>query len=349
MADNIYSSGILAQPRFHPPKDWDWSFKTVDGVKIRYGQQRSRKAYDAVVTIIGGLGDFGEQYFEIANELDARNIKSIIIDMPGQGGSGRYLPNEPMKRHSAGFDKLLADMHSVIDEVVLSSAVDMNDNHKRLPIVLLAHSMGGHIALRYLAEYNKSSRGVPIFSCAVLSAPMIGIRAVDSFPKPIGMALVRLLALRPTHYVPNGCDWFDGYRERVGFKGIFTSDPERYQLQRLYFTHPDYKHLATGSPTCKWLLDASLSCKKIQEKGYLEHIEIPILMGVAGHDMLVSNMARKETQNRLKHCEYLEIAGSRHEILMESDTFRKPFVERFFTFIEENVLNKPDKGKIYIQ
>ena len=349
MTSDIYKTGLLSQPRFQPPKDWDWGFKTVDGIKIRYGQARSRKVYDAVVTIIGGLGDFGEQYFEIANELDARNIKSIIIDLPGQGGSGRYLPNQPMKRHSAGFDKLLADIHTVIDEIVLSSAIDIEDNHKRLPIILLAHSMGGHIALRYLAEYNKSSRGDTIFSCAALTAPMTGIRAVDSFPKPIGMALVHLLALRPKSYVPGGCDWYNGYRERAGLKGIFSSDPERYQLQRTYFTHPDYKYLATGSPTCKWLLDAALSCKKIREKGYLEHIQIPILMAVAGNDMLVSNMARKETTNRLKNCEYLEIKGARHEILMESDMFRKPFVERFFTFIEENVLNKTDKGKTFIQ
>ncbi len=349
MTSDIYSTGVLAQPRFHPPKDWDWGFRTIDGIKIRYGQPRSRKIYDAVVTIIGGLGDFGEQYFEIANELDARNIKPIIIDLPGQGGSGRYLPDEPMKRHSAGFDKALADIHSVIDEVVLSAAIDMEDNHKRLPIILLAHSMGGHIALRYLAEYNKSSRGVPIFSCAALTAPMIGIRAVDSFPKPIGMAFVRMLALRPTHYVPGGCGWYDGYRERPGLKGIFSSDPDRYELQRAYFTHPDYKYLATGSPTCKWLLDASLSCKKIQEKGYLEQIDTPLLMAVAGNDMLVSNLARKDAISRLKKCEYLEISGSHHEILMEADIFRKQFVERFFTFIEENVLNKPDKGKSFIR
>lgn len=318
-------------------------------MKIRYGQPRSRKAYKAVVAIIGGLGDFGEQYFETANDLEERNIKPIIIDMPGQGGSGRYLPQFPMRRHSAGFDRLLDDINTVIDEVVLSSAIDIEDNHKRLPMILLAHSMGGHIALRYLSEYNKSSRGLPIFSCAALTAPMFGIRAVEIFPKALQLPLVRFLALRASSYVPGGCDWFDGYRERPGFKGIFSSDPERYELQRLYFTHPDFAYLATGSPTRKWLLDAILSCRKIFEKGYLEQVNIPLLIGLSGSDKLVSNTAMRQACERLPQAELIELDGAQHEILMESDRFRKVFIERFFTFIEENVLNKPDEGKTIIQ
>lgn len=57
---------------------------------------------------------------------------------------------------------MLADLHTIVDEIVLSAAVDPEDNHKRLPIILLAHSMGGHLALRYLSEYNRSSRGTNI-------------------------------------------------------------------------------------------------------------------------------------------------------------------------------------------
>lgn len=341
----INIASILTQRRFQPPEHWDWSFKTVENVKIRYGQPRSRKAYDAVGVILGGLGDFGEQYFELANEMESRNIKPIIIDMPGQGGSSRYLPDTPMKRHSDGFDKLLAQLHAVIDDAVLSSAIDIEDNHKRLPIFLVAHSMGGHIALRYLAEYNKSSRGQKIFCFAALSAPMMGIRAADIFPTVIRTLLIWLLALRPMAYVPSGCDWYDGYRERAGFKGIFSSDPERYQLQRLYFSAPETKHLATGSPTTKWLSDAITSIAKTKESGYLEKIDIPVLIGIAGEDQLVTNAATRTAAKRIKQSETLELDGAQHEIIMESDKYRGPFLDRIFTFITENVLNRSDKGK----
>jgi len=341
---------LLQQRRFRSPDGWDWSFRTFeDNIKIRYGHTRSRKPYQAIVVVIGGLGDFGEQYFELANQLEENNLKAIIIDMPGQGGSSRYIPNEPMKRHSKGFDIILSQLHQVIDEVVLSTAIDIEDNYKRLPIILFAHSMGGHIAVRYLSEYNKTSRGHTIFSCAILSAPMIGIKNVNYFPSFLRYPILKILSLIPTAYVPGGCGWYDGYRERTGFKGIFSSDPERYELQRAYFTNPDTQFLAIGSPTNKWLLDAYLSCKKIEQIGYVEKIEIPVLVGIAGSDELVDNSATHKMVPRLKHGELIEIQWSQHEIVMESDKFRTPFMERSFTFIEDNVLNKADKGKTYIQ
>lgn len=340
---------LLTQKRFCAPDGWDWSFRTFPDMKIRYGQVRSRKSYKAVAVIIGGLGDFGEQYYELANQLESNDIKAFIIDMPGQGGSSRYLPNEPMKRHSKGFDLILSQLHAIIDENVLSSAIDIEDNHKRLPCILIAHSMGGHISLRYLSEYNKSSRGTNIFSCAVMSAPMLGIQAVNQFTPHLRHTILKLLALRPKAYVPGGCAWFDGYRERLGFNGIFSSDPERYEVQRAYYNDPDHQFLVTGSPTNKWLLDAYTSCQKIETAGYLEKIEIPILMGLATEDRLVDNTSIIKAAKRLKHGELMEIAGSQHEIFMESDKFRTPFIERFFTFVEENVLNGSDSGKTFIQ
>lgn len=346
----IDSKTILDQRRFQPPENWDWSFRSFEGgVRMRYGQPRSRKAFDAVAVIVGGLGDFGEQYFELANEMAAKNIKPIIIDLPGQGGSSRYLPDEPMKRHSQGFDEALSQLGTVIDEVVLSAAIDMEDNHKRLPIILLAHSLGGHMALRYLAENNKSSRGYPIFSAAAVVAPMLGMKAVNMVPPFLRGLAIQVLVMNPTGFVPGGCAWFDGYRERPGFKGIFTSDPERYELQRVFFTHPDTKQVATGSPTNKWLYDAYQSCKTVAKDGYLEKIGLPVLIGLAGDDRLVDNSAIRKASQRIKSAELLEVPAAQHEILMEADQFRKPFVERFFTFIEENVLNKPDKGKSFIQ
>lgn len=334
--------------RFNSPEKWDWSFRTFGDIKIRYGQARTRHAYDAVAVVIGGLGDFGEQYYELAHELHAQNIKTIIIDMPGQGGSSRYLPQEPMKRHSQGFDIILSQLHQIIDEVALSAAIDMEDNHKRLPCFLVAHSMGGHIALRYLAEYNKSTRGTNIFCAAIMTAPMLGIQAVNRVSPLFRHLVLKLLSFIPTRFVPGGSHWYDGYREGFGKRGIFSSDPVRYEVQRAYFTDPDHQFLAVGSPTNQWLLDAYTSCKKIEAHGYLEKIQIPVLIGLATEDRLVDNQAIVDNAKRLPKGELMEILGAQHEIFMESDKYRTPFIERFFTFVRENVLNGSDKGKTHI-
>lgn len=338
---------ILSQPRFQPPQNWDWSFRTLNGIKIRYGQPRSRKNYDAVVLILGGLGDFGEQYFEFCNDLESRNIKPIIIDLPGQGGSGRYLDN-PHKRHSAGFNELLKDIHILVDEIVLSAAIDADNNHKRLPIILFGHSMGGHLALRYLAEYNKTTRGQQIICAAATTAPMIKIKAFEKYPNFLTQTLANILALRPTAYIPQGTDWFEGFRDRSCLPNFYTHDPERGLLQKSFFMHPQYAHLAIGSPTNKWLSDAVRSCLLLEKRGYLEKIDVPVLIALAGNDLLVSNSAKRKAAARIKNCELQEIDGARHEILMEKDEYRSAFLDRFFTFLENNVFNKNDKGKSFI-
>ncbi len=338
---------ILSQDRFQPPPHWDWSFRELSGIKIRYGLPRSRKKYHAVALILGGLGDFGEQYFELANDLEQRDIKPVIIDLPGQGGSGRYLKN-PHKRHSAGFDLLLKDLHTLIDEIVLSTAIDPENNHLRLPIILLAHSMGGHIALRYLAEYNKNTKGQDIFSAVAITAPMLKIKTIEKLTGLISTPALALLKLFPTAYVPGGCNWTEHYRDRPGLQGIFSSDEQRASVQKAFFTHPEYAHLTIGSPTNKWLSDAVKSCKKIEKKGYLETIQTPTLIALAEQDQLVSNIAIRSAASRIKSCELLEIEGAQHEILMEQDKYRSAFIDRFFTFIENNVLNKPENGKTFI-
>ncbi len=338
---------IFDDPRFQPLPNWDWSKKNINGHKVRYGLPRSRKTYRATCLIIGGLGDFGEQYYEFSRDLDAHGIKPIIIDLPGQGGSDRYLDN-PHKRHSLGFDALLQDLHSLIDEIVLSASIDAENNHVRLPMILFGHSLGGHLALRYLAEYNKTSRGSTIFSAAAITAPMLGIKPVDRLPKIVSWPYLSYLSLFPTAYVPGGCNWTPEFRDRIGLKGIFSHDPVRSQIQAAYFTHPDYKHLAIGSPTNKWLLDALKSCRLVRKAGYLEKIDLPLLVSIAGDDQLVSNSASKKAANRIPECDLQIIDGAEHEIVMEMDQYRNQFIERFFTFLENNVFNKPENGKTFI-
>ena len=138
---SAFYEALLTQPRFQKPDKWDWTSRVVEGVKIRFGQPRLRQNFDAVLVILGGIRDTGEQYFEFAHELIAHNVKPVIIDLPGQGGSEHFLKN-PHKRHSQGFEKDLSLLHLVIAENILSGAVSSEDNHKRLPLILFGHSLG---------------------------------------------------------------------------------------------------------------------------------------------------------------------------------------------------------------
>lgn len=339
---------LLDQSRFRPPEKWDWSASVLDGVKTRFGRPRTRENFEAVAVLFGGLRDTGEQYFELAHDLIRKNIKPFLIDLPGQGGSTHFLANSD-KRHSQGFEQDLKCLHKIIDENVLSSAVYINDNHKRLPLILMAHSMGGNLALRYLHDYNKTSKGQTIFSAAALFAPLLGIKVVENWPSGlIRMAAEFLTLVNGEGYVPCGTNWFEGYKETKAVKGLFSSDPERVKLQDAIFSHPDYQHLVTGSPTNRWLRDALDSCKILDSRSYLSEISTPLVLFLAGSEGIVSNAAIRRAAKRLPHAKTLEIPRARHEILMEANEYRQMALDHFFTFLTENVLNGPEKGMTYI-
>jgi lysophospholipase len=345
---DLPASSLLNQPRFQAPEKWDWGTSTLNGVKTRFGQPRTKQNFEAVAVLFGGLRDAGEQYFELAHELIARNIRPFFIDLPGQGGSTHFLAN-PHKRHSQGFEQDLKCLHKIIDENVLSSAVCSENNHKRLPIILLAHSMGGHLALRYLHDYNKTSREQTIFSAAALFAPLLGVKVVENWPDfLIRFAAEFLTLVNGEGYVPCGTNWFEGYKETESVKGLFSSDPERVKLQDAWFSHPEHKHLATGSPTNRWLRDALVSCATINTSSYFSKISTPVLLFLAGADGIVSNAAIRRAAQWLPHAKILEIPAAQHEILMEADEYRQMALDHFFTFLTENVLNGPEKGMTYI-
>ena len=56
------------------------------------------------------------------------------------------------------------------------------------PLVMYAHSMGGHIAARYLATGRRH------FAAAVLSAPMVDI-STNGVPRPIVRVLTAIMTV----------------------------------------------------------------------------------------------------------------------------------------------------------
>ncbi len=140
------------ESRFLEPTGWRWDFFTNgQGKKLRYGMVMPPAGKpDALVVVLPGLSEFCEKYFEIARAMLERNLGLFVLDWRGQGKSDRYLDN-PHKRHSEGFDRDVADLHQLTTQQVLPAA-------SGAPLVMLAHSMGGNIGLRYLRRPSRSFR-----------------------------------------------------------------------------------------------------------------------------------------------------------------------------------------------
>jgi lysophospholipase len=309
------------EPRFLPPEGWRWhTFTNPQGRKIRFGTVApASRVPDAVVIMAPGLSEFGEKYFELAHDLLQRNLSLWVMDWQGQGLSDRHLRNTPHKRHATSFDDDVADFHYFIMEYVKHSAV--HPDVGRIPLVLLGHSMGGNIGLRYLYEHPET------FACAAFSAPMMGIRDLRMVPKMLRRTLTAALnEFMGNSYVFGGSDWRAEVRANPGHN-IFSSDPTRDAIHNAWCLHDG--RLQVGSPTFRWLYEAVKSCAAVNQVTLLKGIKTPLLLAIAEKDGLVENSAIRRAAKLIPHAQLLEIPGAHHEILMEADSMRDQFLQAF--------------------
>ncbi len=321
------------EKRFLPPEDWRWhEFKNAQGRKLRFGTVAPKsRVPDAVVIGLQGLSEFTEKYFEIAHDLLGRNLSFWMLDWQGQGKSDRPL-KDPLKRHSTNFDEDIADLHFFIHEYVKHSAV--HPDVGRIPLVMLGHSMGANIGLRYLHRHPDS------FACAAFTAPMLGIHALSGMPQ----GLAQILTGTAKTVAGQSYVGFGGHNDRQtdskhsGYKDIFSHDPIRKQVESEWQKHDE--QLRLNGITYGWVHQALRSCAQLQKKNVLADIKTPCLLALAGEEKLVNNNAIRKAAKAMENAHLLELEGSRHEILMEEDAIRNRFLNAFFELLTINKISE---------
>lgn len=311
------NSDLLNHPQFQRPDGWTFDFFDCPstGHRIRYGYffPRDCKAY---VFILPGLSEFIEKYFEVAHDLIKRNLGVVILDWHAQGKSSRPLPN-PHKRHCESFDNDLLDLEYLINLV--------KKENPSLPLVMLSHSMGGAIGLRFLQQYPG------VFKCAAFSAPLLGIKDTKSYPPVLLSILLLLLSPFSKNYIPGGSNWRQNMRKSDG-TDILSSDPLRSGIHNAWCLKDI--SLQVGSPTIGWLRAAIHTISKIKNDKH--KVAIPVLFALASNEQVVDNESALAFCKDLPNCYLLEISQSRHEILMEQNTYRNQFFMAFYKLLEEN-------------
>jgi lysophospholipase len=308
------------------------SFQNADDRRVRYGVVKPKGAVKATVVIFPGFRECAEKYFEVINDLLAEGYAVAIMDWVGQGGSARYLREEPHKAHSEGYDKDVRDAKQFIDEVVkIESGGE--------PLLALAHSMGAHRLLYVLKDEPH------LFKGAVLSAPMMDIQTAP-LPKSAARSVARFAksAEALTQYIPGGRDWEE---KNHPFKtNRVTSDESRY-VQNFYFTQNPA--LITGDPTYGWIYESFLSIDRVNKESFLKAIHTPVLMAMAMGDQVVDVAAQKRASLLLPNCTALSIPDAKHEILCERDEIRELMMKEMFAFFQKTLALKktvePSQGQ----
>lgn len=285
--------------------------KTKDGRDLRYARLPANAPHGTAI-LLQGRNEAAEKYFETMQDLAKLGFGSVTLDWRGQGASSRLLRN-PLTGHVPSFDAYVQDLDQFFREVVLPDC--------RPPYHILAHSMGGLIAL--LASplmINRVQR-------MVLLAPLL------QFQERMPQNRIHLLS-RICCSMGFGSRFFPGTRNRgqlVAFAGNqATSDQRRYERNlKLAKTFPE---LTIGGPSAAWVRSACDAMRRVAEPSFMAANRIPTLFIAAGSDKVVATAAIERYARRIRSGHSLTIDGARHELLQESDIFREQALAAFKGF-----------------
>ena len=289
---------------------------TPDGARMRYGcwpvdESISRGS----VVVVGGRSEFLEKYSETIDTLCKRGFDAFSLDWRGQGLSERMLPN-PQKGYIEDYEVYIRDMAFFLEQIVYPQS--------RGDIYVLAHSMGGHITIRFIKEHTHRIRRL------ILSAPMIDIKTQPAPPfvvRWLSRCMVRL-----------------GFADKCiigsGRHNPFIVDfannrltTDRHRFLRNASLVEGNPAMAAGRVTYGWLAATFRSIDLLKQASFCDGIDIPILIALSAKDEVVSNKAIRKLAARLSHHQIVVFEEARHEILQEVDSVQSQFWRAFDDFI----------------
>lgn len=301
------------------------SFEGVDDKRIEYAAFIHDEMAQCLV-ISPGRSESYLKYQELLYDLSQQHINVFIIDHRGQGLSERLLTN-PEKGYVAHFDDYAEDLYTFINAIIPTLC-----KPKSTPL-LLAHSMGGAIAIRLMQLYPNCVQS------ALLSSPMI---AINTGALPIWIAKTLVHVGHYINQIMSDQAWY--FLGQSNAKNKCFEDNELMHSRARYhvFTtlYHDKPELKLGGVTFGWLKQAIQTSNKIFED--LDKIESPLFILQAAKDTIVDNSVQNKfclelansndfvTQNHKP----ITIDGAYHELFFESDQYRNQALDTVINWIK---------------
>lgn len=268
------------------------------------------------ILFLPGRGDHYEKYLETMEQWHRSGWRVTGVDWRGQAGSGR-LGQDATTGHVADFAVWLDDLAAFWREWTVATPA---------PHVVVAHSMGGHIALRAVAE----ARIHPV--ALVLIAPMLGMAG-----PPLPLAALQAVASvmsRIGHPARPAWKWSEKPGEiPAAREALLTHDADRY-ADELWW-RAKRPELVMGPGSWGWVERAYASSRALFAAGVLEHVAVPTLILATTADRLVKFAAIERACKRLPASELVRFGPeSRHEILREVDEVRDRAMAAIADFLD---------------
>jgi lysophospholipase len=276
-------------------------FKTDDGALLRYAYWGPTTSSDIKprIVLLQGRASCIEKVDHFIHRLNHDGYGVYTFDWRGQGLSTRELG---VRGYIDTYDTFLKDLHDLLSLFVLP-----NENGR--PLILLGHSMGAHIGLRYMAEYPQH------FQAAVMTSPMLHLNTgfyPKAFAYGLSYAMVKL-GLGKSYVFGHG----DYNPATEPFEGnLLTHNQELfYQHRRLQIKHPE---LIVGGVTFQWVLASLESIRILHRPECLGQIKAPVHIMAAGEERVVDNHYLHHVVSNIPQCSLEVLRGARHHLLAET-------------------------------
>lgn len=291
-------------------------FTTQDGVRIAYRSFIHPKP-KALVVIVSGRTETFLKYQELIFDLYQRGYSVFQHDHRGQGLSGRLL-DDPLKGHVENFGDYVTDLHQFMNQVVQPTGAG--------PYLLLSHSLGGAVAIRYMAQYPKD------FAAAVLGSPMLAPNT-----GPAGTCLLASLIGKACGDCSTPSSKPETFEERFA-QNRLTHSKQRFRVKEDIFH--ETPAAAIAAPTFGWVEQACAIRRDLLDDA--SKLETPIMLLQAGADTVVLNEPQDEFCRRLNRMGKPACQGGKphvipnafHELYFEADEYRTPALQATYDFFE---------------
>ena len=293
--------GTWSAPDGHSIRRLDWLYPNIS----------SRGS----LLFLPGRGDYYEKYLETLDHWARRGWRVTALDWRGQGGSGR-LGIDSATGHVKDFALWLAD---------LAAFWGTWRGVGNGPNIVVAHSMGGQLALRAAAEDLIDPAAL------VLAAPMLGL--ARRVPGAAMHQVSRAMAAWGDDRRP-AWKWKQEPGDTLAWRmRMLTHDAERYADEVWWRAHRP--ELAMGPGSWRWVERAYASMRGLERAGVLERVTIPTIIIASSGDRLVSYSAIERAARRITRAELVRFGDeAAHEILRESDPVRDKALRRIDDFLD---------------
>jgi len=305
-----------AEARRFPEKTKETRWLAGDGWPIRQVDWPAPATPRGHLLFLPGRGDFLEKYLETLAHWSNEGWAVTALDWRGQALSGR-LGTDSLTGHADDFAMWVDDLATFWAEWSARGPG---------PHVLVAHSMGGHLALRAVAE----GRVRP--DALVLSTPMLGFVRHGIPPLLSSWFAQAMCAIGD----PRRPAWGSG--EKPGQPPadrmpLLTHDAQRYSDEAWW--REQRPGLGMGPPSWGWLRAALASMRGLDRRAMLSQVTVPVFIAATDADRLVDFGAIARAAEWLPNAELLRLgAEAAHELLREADPVRDRVIAAIDGFLD---------------